>query len=147
MSPEISKIGILTSGGDSPGMNAAIRSFVRSAEFNNVDIIGVKRGFQGLIEGAFEKLEMRSVSNILGTGGTFLRSARSTDFLDKKKRNLAFKNLQNHGINALVVIGGNGSLTGASVFSDEFNIPVIGIPASIDNDVFGTDFSLSLIHI
>ena len=142
MSYKISKIGILTSGGDAPGMNAAIRSFVRSAEFNNVDIIGIKRGFQGLIEGAFEQLEMRSVSNILKMGGTFLRSARSTDFLDKKKRNIAYKNLQNHGINALVVIGGNGSLTGASVFSDEFNIPVIGIPASIDNDVFGTDFSI-----
>ena len=142
MSYEISKIGILTSGGDAPGMNAAIRSLVRSAEFNNVEIIGVQRGFQGLIEGSFEQLEMRSVSNILGTGGTFLRSARSMDFLDKKNRDLAYKNLQNHGINALVVIGGNGSLTGASVFSEEFNVPVIGIPASIDNDIFGTDFSI-----
>ena len=142
MSAEISKIGILTSGGDAPGMNAAIRSLVRSAEFNNVEIIGVQRGFQGLIEGSFEHLEMRSVSNILDKGGTFLRSARSIDFLDKKNRNLAYKNLQNHGVNALVVIGGNGSLTGASVFSDEFNVPVIGIPASIDNDVFGTDFSI-----
>ena len=142
MSAEISKIGILTSGGDAPGMNAAIRSLVRSAEFNNVEIIGVQRGFQGLIEGSFEHLEMRSVSNILDKGGTFLRSARSIDFLDKKNRNLAYKNLQNHGVNALVVIGGNGSLTGASVFSDEFNVPVIGIPASIDNDIFGTDFSI-----
>ena len=142
MSYKISKIGILTSGGDAPGMNAAIRSLVRSAEFNNVEIIGVQRGFQGLIEGSFEKLEMRSVSNILGTGGTFLRSARSIDFLDKTKRDIAYKNLKNHGINALVVIGGNGSLTGASVFSDEFNVPVVGIPASIDNDVFGTDFSI-----
>ena len=142
MSAEISKIGILTSGGDSPGMNAAIRSFVRSAEFNNVEIIGVQRGFQGLIEGSFEQLEMRSVSNILGMGGTFLRSARSIDFLEKKNRNLAYQNLQNHDINALVVIGGNGSLTGASVFSEEFNVPVVGIPASIDNDVFGTDFSI-----
>ena len=142
MTTEISKIGILTSGGDAPGMNAAIRSFVRSAEFNNVEIIGVQRGFQGLIEGSFEQLEMRSVSNILSTGGTFLRSARSIGFLDKKKRNIAYKNLKNHNINALVVIGGNGSLTGASVFSEEFNVPVIGIPASIDNDVFGTDFSI-----
>ena len=142
MFSEISKIGILTSGGDSPGMNAAIRSFVRSAEFNNLDIIGIKRGFQGLIEGSFEQLEIRSVSNILGSGGTFLHSARSTDFLDKTKREVAYKNLKNHGINALVVIGGNGSLTGASVFSDEFNIPVIGIPASIDNDIFGTDYSI-----
>ena len=142
MSSKIYKIGILTSGGDSPGMNAAIRSFVRSAEYNNVEIIGIKRGFQGLIEGSFEQLEMRSVSNILGKGGTFLQSARSIEFLEKKKRNLAYKNLQNHGINALVVIGGNGSLTGASVFSDEFNVPVVGIPASIDNDVYGTDFSI-----
>ena len=142
MLSKISKIGILTSGGDAPGMNAAIRSLVRSADFNNVEIIGIKRGFLGLIEGAFEKLEMRSVSNILKTGGTFLRSARSKDFLHKKARNLAYQNLQNYGINALVVIGGNGSLTGASIFSDEFNIPVVGIPASIDNDVFGTDFSI-----
>jgi 6-phosphofructokinase 1 len=123
-------------------MNAAIRSVVRSAEFNNVDIIGVQRGFQGLIESSFEQLEMRSVSNILGKGGTFLRSARSIDFLEIKKRNYAYKNLKKHGINALVVIGGNGSLKGASIFSDEFSIPVIGIPASIDNDVFGTDFSI-----
>ncbi len=139
---ELSKVGILTSGGDAPGMNAAIRSFVRSAEFNNFDIVGIQRGFQGMIEGSFEQLEMRSVSNILGIGGTFLRSARSTEFLDKKKRNLAYKNLQSHGINALVVIGGNGSLKGASIFSEEFDIPVIGIPASIDNDVYGTDFSI-----
>ena len=142
MSNRISKIGILTSGGDAPGMNAAIRSCVRSAEFNNVEIIGIKRGFQGLIEGSFKQLEMRSVSNILGIGGTFLRSARSIDFLDKKNRKIAYENLQNQGINALIIIGGNGSLTGASVFSEEFDIPVIGIPASIDNDVFGTDFSI-----
>ncbi len=142
MSSEISKIGILTSGGDAPGMNAAIRSLVRSAEFNNFEIIGVQRGFQGLIDGSFEQLEMRSVSNILGNGGTFLRSARSIDFLDKKKRKLAYKNLRNFGINALIIIGGNGSLTGASVFSEEFDFPVVGIPASIDNDVFGTDFSI-----
>ncbi len=142
MSLEFSKIGILTSGGDSPGMNAAIRSFVRSAEFNNFEIIGIKKGFQGLIEGSFEHLEMRSVSNILGKGGTFLRSARSRDFLIKEKRMLAYKNLKDHNIDALVIIGGNGSLTGASVFSEEFNIPVIGIPASIDNDIFGTDFSI-----
>ena len=142
MLTKISKVGILTSGGDAPGMNAAIRSFVRTAEFNNIDIIGIKRGFQGLIEDDFEQLEMRSVSNILGKGGTFLRSARSIDFLDKKNRNIAYKNLKNHSIDALVVIGGNGSLIGASIFSDEFNFPVIGIPASIDNDIFGTDFSI-----
>ena len=142
MSFEISKTGILTSGGDAPGMNAAIRSFVRSAEFNNIEVVGIQKGFQGLIEGSFEKLEMRSVSNILGKGGTFLQSARSTEFLDKKTRKLAYKNLQSQGINSLVVIGGNGSLTGASVFSDEFKMPVIGIPASIDNDIFGTDFSI-----
>ncbi len=142
MSNETFKIGILTSGGDAPGMNAAIRSFVRSAEFNNFDIVGIQRGFQGMIEGSFEQLDMRSVSNILGIGGTFLRSARSTEFLDKKKRELAYKNLQNNGINALVVIGGNGSLKGASIFSEEFDIPVVGIPASIDNDVYGTDYSI-----
>lgn len=142
MSDEMSKIAILTSGGDAPGMNAAIRSLVRSAEFNNIKCVGIKKGFQGLIDGSFESLNIRSVSNILGIGGTFLHSARSLDFMQKKFRKVAFKNLEAHKIDALIVIGGNGSLTGASVFSHEFNIPVIGLPASIDNDVYGTDYSV-----
>ena len=142
MSDKISKIAILTSGGDAPGMNAAIRSVVRSAEFNNIECIGIKKGFQGLIDGSYESLNMRSVSNILGIGGTFLHSARSSDFMQKKFRKVAYKNLEANEIDALIVIGGNGSLTGASVFSQEFSIPVVGIPASIDNDVFGTDYSV-----
>ena len=142
MNTQISKIAVLTSGGDAPGMNAAIRSLVRSAEFNNIQCVGVQKGFQGLIDSSFELLNMRSVSNILGIGGTFLHSARSTDFMQKKHRSFAYKNLQKESIDALVVIGGNGSLTGASIFAQEFNFPVIGIPASIDNDVYGTDYSI-----
>ena len=142
MNTQISKIAVLTSGGDAPGMNAAIRSLVRSAEFNNIQCVGVQKGFQGLIDSSFELLNMRSVSNILGIGGTFLHSARSTDFMQKKHRSFAHKNLQKESIDALVVIGGNGSLTGASIFAQEFNFPVIGIPASIDNDVYGTDYSI-----
>ena len=138
----ISKIALLTSGGDSPGMNAAIRSLVRSAKFNQLEVVGIRQGFQGLIHGNFVDLDMRSVSNILGKGGTFLRSARSMDFCDSKYRAIAFDHLQKNNIDALVVIGGNGSLTGASIFSSEFNIPVIGIPASIDNDIYGTDYSI-----
>lgn len=142
MNNSVSKIAVLTSGGDSPGMNAAIRSLVRSAKFNNFEVVGIHKGFQGLIDGSFSYLDMRSVSNILGKGGTFLRSARSTDFFDSKFRKLAFENLQKNSIDALVVIGGNGSLTGASIFSSEFSVPVLGIPASIDNDIFGTDYSI-----
>lgn len=142
MNTQISKIAVLTSGGDAPGMNAAIRSLVRSAEFNNIQCVGVQKGFQGLIDSSFELLNMRSVSNILGVGGTFLHSARSTDFMQKKHRSVSHKNLQKENVDALVVIGGNGSLTGASIFSEEFNLPVIGIPASIDNDVYGTDYSI-----
>ena len=142
MNKRISKIAVLTSGGDAPGMNAAIRSLVRSAEFNNIQCVGVQNGFQGLIDSSFELLSMRSVSNILGLGGTFLHSARSTDFMQNKHRSFAYKNLKKENIDALVVIGGNGSLTGASIFAQEFNLPVIGIPASIDNDVYGTDYSI-----
>ena len=142
MNKRISKIAVLTSGGDAPGMNAAIRSLVRSAEFNNIQCVGVQNGFQGLIDSSFELLNMRSVSNILGLGGTFLHSARSTDFMQNKHRSFAYKNLKKENIDALVVIGGNGSLTGASIFAQEFNLPVIGIPASIDNDVYGTDYSI-----
>lgn len=136
------KIAIITSGGDSPGMNSAIRSVVRSAIFHDIECYGFYRGYQGIIENEFQKLEIRSVSKILGLGGTLLKSARSLDFHDSKIRETAFQNLKNLKIDALVVIGGNGSLTGASVFSNQFDIPVVGIPASIDNDVYGTDHSI-----
>ena len=136
------KIAIITSGGDSPGMNAAIRSVVRTAIFHNIECFGFYRGYQGIIENEYKKLEIRSVSKILGMGGTLLKSARSLDFHKEDVRRDAFENLKSLSIDALVVIGGNGSLTGASIFSDQFNFPVVGIPASIDNDVFGSDHSI-----
>ncbi len=138
----IRKIGILTSGGDSPGMNAAIRSLVRSALYNNIECVGFYRGYQGLIENDCKSLGLRDVSQRLGLGGTFLKSARSTEFLEKEYRSKAYENLKSHSVDLLIVIGGNGSIKGASVFSEDFNFPVIGIPASIDNDVFGTDHSI-----
>lgn len=136
------RIAIITSGGDSPGMNAAIRSLVRTAIFHNIECFGFYRGYQGIIENEYKRLEIRSVSKILGMGGTLLKSARSLDFHKAEIRKQAYQNLQSLSIDALVVIGGNGSLTGASIFADQFNFPVIGIPASIDNDVFGSDNSI-----
>ncbi len=138
----IKKIGIITSGGDSPGMNAALRSVVRSANFHSLNCIGFFRGYQGIIENDFKLLEMRSVSNILELGGTILRSMRSLDFLNAAIREKAYDNLKSHNIDALIVIGGNGSITGANVFSKQFDFPCIGIPASIDNDIYGTDYSI-----
>ena len=138
----IKNIGIITSGGDSPGMNAALRSVVRSANFHSLNCIGFYRGYQGIIENDFKLLKMRSVSNILELGGTILRSMRSLDFHNAKIREKAYENLVSHNIDALVVIGGNGSITGANVFSQQFDFPCIGIPASIDNDIYGTDYSI-----
>ena len=123
-------------------MNAAIRSLVRSALYNNIECIGFYRGYQGLIENDYKYLGLRDVSQRLGLGGTFLKSARSNEFLEKEYRSKAHENLKSHSVDLLVVIGGNGSIKGASVFSEDFNFPVIGIPASIDNDVFGTDHSI-----
>jgi 6-phosphofructokinase 1 len=136
------KIGVLTSGGDAPGMNAAIRAVVRTAVYYQKEVVGVRRGFQGLIEGEFEDLDSRSVKHILSQGGTFLKSARSDEFRTKEGRALAFEQVQKAGIDALVVIGGNGSFTGAHLFQSEFKVPVIGIPGTIDNDLYGTDFTL-----
>ncbi|MEJ6794396.1 MAG: 6-phosphofructokinase [Flavobacteriales bacterium] len=136
------RIAIITSGGDSPGMNAAIRSVVRTAIFHDIECFGFYRGYQGVIENEYIRLEIRSVSKILGMGGTLLKSARSLDFHKPEIREKAFANLKALSIDALIVIGGNGSLTGASIFSDQFDFPVIGIPASIDNDVYGSDHSI-----
>lgn len=136
------KIAILTSGGDSPGMNAAIRAVVRTVAFYNITCVGVYRGFQGLVEADFKELNPRSVKNLINKGGTFLKSARSELFRTKEGRERAFENLKKHHIDGLIVIGGDGSLIGSSVFSKEFNFPVIGIPSTIDNDINGTDFSI-----
>lgn len=136
------KIAVLTSGGDAPGMNAAIRAVVRSCTYYNLECVGVYRGFEGLIEGDFEELNARSVKNIINRGGTFLKSARSKDFLTVEGRKKAFNNLKNENIDALVVIGGDGTFAGASVFFKEFNFPIVGLPGTIDNDINGTDYSI-----
>ncbi len=136
------KIGVLTSGGDAPGMNAAIRAVVRTAVSNNLEVIGIYEGFNGLLNGLFTEFNSRDVGNIIQRGGTILRSARSAEFKTKEGRKKAFEHIKKEGISGLIIIGGDGSFTGASVFHKEFNIPYIGIPGTIDNDLYGTDFTL-----
>lgn len=138
----VKKIGVLTSGGDSPGMNAAIRSVVRTCAFHNVECVGIYRGYQGMIEGDFKEMGARSVNNIINKGGTILKSARSREFMTVEGRKKAYDNLRASSIDALVVIGGDGSFNGAEIFSSEFNFPVMGIPGTIDNDIFGTSHTL-----
>ncbi len=142
MTNNIKKIGVLTSGGDSPGMNAAIRSVVRTCAYHNIECIGIYRGYQGMIEGDFKEMGPRSVNNIVNKGGTILKSARSKEFMTTEGRAKAHKHLVDAGIDALVVIGGDGSFTGAEVFNNEYNFPVMGIPGTIDNDIFGTSHTL-----
>ncbi len=142
MSISIKKIGVLTSGGDAPGMNAAIRSVVRTCAYHNIECIGIYRGYQGMIEGDFKELGPRSVNNIVNKGGTILKSARSKEFMTAEGRQKAHQHLLNSGVDALVVIGGDGTFTGAEIFNTEFNFPVMGIPGTIDNDIFGTSHTL-----
>ncbi|WP_143392411.1 6-phosphofructokinase, partial [Flavobacterium psychrophilum] len=125
-----------------PGMNAAIRSVVRTCAYHNIDCIGIYRGYQGMIEGDFEEMGPRSVNNIVNKGGTILKSARSKEFMTVQGRQKAHKHLINSNIDALVVIGGDGTFTGAEIFNNEFNYPVIGIPGTIDNDIYGTSHTL-----
>lgn len=136
------KIAVFTSGGDAPGMNAAIRAVVRTATNMNIEVMGIRRGYQGMIENDLIPLKSRSVGNIIQRGGTMLKTARSESFRTKEGRELAFENLKHHEIEGLIAIGGNGTFTGASVFLQEFDIPTIGIPGTIDNDLFGTDFTI-----
>jgi 6-phosphofructokinase 1 len=142
MSSNIKKIAVLTSGGDSPGMNAAIRSVVRSCAYYKIDCVGVYRGYDGMIEGDFKPLNARSVKGIINKGGTFLKSARSKEFRTVEGRKKAHANLVKEAIDAFVVIGGDGSFTGALIFNKEFGFPVMGIPGTIDNDIFGTSYTL-----
>lgn len=142
MSAKIKKIGVLTSGGDSPGMNAAIRAVVRTCAFHNIECAGIYRGFQGMIEGDVKDMGPRSVNNIINKGGTILKSARSKDFMTPEGRKKAHDSLVKNKIDALVVIGGNGSFTGGLVFNQEFGFPIIGIPGTIDNDIYGTSYTL-----
>ncbi len=136
------RIGILTSGGDAPGMNPCIRSVVRTAIYNNLEVVGIRRGYCGLIEKDFENMERSSVADIIHRGGTILLTARSERFYKKKFRLKAYNNMKEEGIEGLVVIGGNGSLRGAQKIEEEFNIPVIGVPGTIDNDLSCTDLTI-----
>ncbi|QEE50396.1 6-phosphofructokinase [Flavobacterium alkalisoli] len=142
MSTNIKKIGVLTSGGDSPGMNAAIRAVVRTCAYHNIECTGIYRGYQGMIEGDFKEMGARSVNNIINKGGTILKSARSKEFMTPEGRKKAHENLVKNNIDALVIIGGNGSFTGGLIFNEEYKFPVIGIPGTIDNDIYGTSHTL-----
>jgi 6-phosphofructokinase 1 len=140
---KIKRIGVLTSGGDAPGMNAAIRGVTRTAIYYGLEVTGIRHGFHGMINKHFVNLRAHSVSDILAKGGTILKTARSKEFMEPEGRKRAYENLKEGGIDAVVVIGGDGSLTGARVFCDEyFDIPFIGIPGTIDNDINGTEYSI-----
>ncbi len=142
MPKSIKKIGVLTSGGDSPGMNAAIRSVVRACAYHNIECVGIYRGYEGLMEGDFKSMNARSVRGIINKGGTILKSARSKEFRTKEGRQKAFDKLNESGVEGLVVVGGDGTFTGAMIFNQEFDFPVMGIPGTIDNDIFGTSHTL-----
>ena len=143
MSKEIKRIAVLTSGGDAPGMNAAIRAVVRNAFNNDLHIYGINRGYEGMIEGSIKRLETSDVGNIIHRGGTILKTARSKRFMTPEGRKIAYENLRDHDIDALIAVGGNGTFTGANKFLQEYpDFKMIGIPGTIDNDLYGTDFSI-----
>lgn len=135
-------IGILTSGGDAPGMNAAIRAVTRSAIYNGLKVKGIYRGYKGLITGEIKEFKTENVSNIIQLGGTILKTARCQEFKTPKGRQIAYETMQKEGIDALIVIGGDGSLTGARLLAQEYDVPCIGLPGTIDNDLFGTDTTI-----
>lgn len=136
------KIGVFTSGGDAPGMNAAVRAVVRTCIYNNIVPFGIYEGYKGLIEGDIKELSSRDVSNIIQRGGTILRSARCKEFHEKEGRQKAFDNIKKFNLDGIVAIGGDGTFTGAKIFNEEHNIPFVGIPGTIDNDLFGTDYCI-----
>ena len=142
MASAIKKIGVFTSGGDAPGMNAAIRSVVRTCAYLNIECVGIYRGYQGMIEGDFKTLDARSVNNIINKGGTILKSARCLEFRTKEGRKKAYDQLVTEGIDAFVVIGGNGSFAGAMIFNEEYDFPIMGIPGTIDNDIIGSSYTI-----
>jgi len=139
---KIKTIGVLTSGGDSPGMNAAIRAVVRGAIYHGLEVYGIQRGYQGMVDNDMDKMESHSVSNIIQLGGTILKTARCGDFMTFEGRQKAYNNLKQRGIDALVVIGGDGSFAGAEEFGKEFDLPIVGIPGTIDNDICGTEYTI-----
>jgi len=142
MSKKIKRIGVMTSGGDSPGMNAAIRAVVRACAYYDTECVGFYRGFQGMIEGEYEVLDARSVRNIITRGGTILKSARSKEFLTREGRQKAADHLKEAQVDAMVLIGGDGTFRGGKIFSEEHNISIIGVPGTIDNDIFGTQYTI-----
>lgn len=135
-------IGVLTSGGDAPGMNAALRAVTRAAIYNNIKVKAIYRGYKGLITGEIKNFQTESVSNIIHHGGTIIKTARCPEFRTKEGRQEAFDNIKKEGIDALIVIGGDGTFTGARIFGQEFNFPIVGIPGTIDNDLYGTDTTI-----
>ena len=139
---QIKKIAVFTSGGDAPGMNACIRAVVRSSVYFGMEVFGIHGGYQGMIENDIHPMDASSVANIIQYGGTILKTARSKEFMTPEGRKKAFNNLKSHGIDAIVAIGGNGTYTGALKFNEEYQIPVVGCPGTIDNDLFGTDFTI-----
>ena len=139
---KINSIGILTSGGDAPGMNAAIRAVTRSAIYNGLKVFGIYRGYKGLVTDEIVEFKSQNVSNIIQMGGTILKTARCKEFKTAEGRAQAYENMKKHGIDALIVIGGDGSLTGARILAQEFDIPCIGLPGTIDNDLYGTDTTI-----
>jgi 6-phosphofructokinase 1 len=142
MVKKVSKIGVLTSGGDSPGMNAAIRAVVRTALYHELEVFGIMRGYQGMIDDDIIEMESKSVANIIQRGGTILKTARCKDFYDYEGRKKAYENLKKRGIDGLVIIGGDGSFRGAVQFNKDFGIPCVGIAGTIDKDILGTDFTI-----
>lgn len=139
---KVSRVGVITSGGDAPGMNAAIRAVVKTCWYHDMEVFGIMRGYSGMIENDIMKFERRGVSNIIQRGGTILKTARSKEFMTPEGRQQAFDNLEKRGIDGLVVIGGDGSFKGAQTFSNEFDIPCIGLPGTIDKDIAGTDVTI-----
>src|ERR1041385_3410330 len=142
MNEKISKIGVFTSGGDAPGMNAALRAVVRAAIYYNKEVFGIMQGYEGMIDGDIVKLGARSVGNIIQRGGTILKSARSEEFRTKEGREKAFQSLKKYGIDSLIAIGGDGTFTGLHKFYQEFGVPSVCIPGTIDNDISGTDYTI-----
>src|SRR5688572_24574649 len=142
MANKVTKIGVMTSGGDSPGMNAAIRAVVRTGIYNGLEVYGIMRGYSGIIENDIIPMHSRSVANIIQRGGTILKTARCKEFFHPEGRKKAYDNLKKLGIDGLIIIGGDGSFKGADIFSREFDIPCIGLPGTIDKDIAGTDFTI-----
>ncbi len=142
MKKTVTRIGILSSGGDSPGMNAAIRAVVRTGIYHGLEVYGVMRGYSGMVEDDIIKMESRSVANIIQRGGTILKTARCKEFFEPEGRRKAYENLKKRDINGLIILGGDGSFRGAQIFSNEYDIPCIGLPGTIDKDIAGTDFTI-----